>query len=339
MMPKARTADDVIIAGRYEILRCLGHGPHGTVYICSDHKDRQSLGNLQVVVALKLLHEWWHDTATMRERVRYELVARKRPEHRNLVAVYDFIEDRGACGVTMEHVRGVNLQTLLREGPLPLIEAVLVLHQLADALSALHRYGIVHGHLHPRNVLVRDDGIVKVSDVGWYALASPTQQPPSFLRSPFCAPEYRATERGDFRADIFSLGMLGLHMTRYHPPTDAHDLKPAAVHYLTQQLQALLEKAAHRNLRERHQEITAFQDDLRKIIDAFRYTSISHLVREEDIAAPSTSLLHTVVSRQESARIERVDNTPFAGRALVVSLCLYAVVLALLFPIVHATLR
>ena len=176
-------------------------------------------------VALKVLSGPMADDPVARERLIREAKAVSRISHPNVAALYDIAEHGGDLYLTMEYVEGESLSTRLRRGPLPVTDVVAVGRQVAEALDAAHRQGVVHRDIKPGNILLRGDGTAKVVDFG---LAVRVDLPPGSLPSePSDGPETRITRTGfaagtlsymspeqargempDARSDIFSLGIV-----------------------------------------------------------------------------------------------------------------------------------
>ncbi|WP_437312708.1 protein kinase domain-containing protein [Sorangium sp. So ce385] len=195
--------EGTLVAGRFEVHRLAGAGGMGTVYRATDQLTGRP-------VALKVAPP--------------ELAARFRREARLLEAVQHPLivqhiahgtSDDGALWLAMEWLDGVTLDARLGEGPLPVADALLVAHQIADALAAVHALGITHRDLKPSNVLLRDgrvDGVVLLDFGVARAAASTTlvTEASSLVGSlGYVAPEQaRGDAEVDARADVFALGVL-----------------------------------------------------------------------------------------------------------------------------------
>src|SRR5437588_9244 len=148
------------LAARYRLLRRIDRGGMAEVW-----EGRDEI--LDRPVAVKVLDPRLAGDEAFLERFRREAVSAARLAHPNVVATYDTGTDDGVAFIVMELVQGVTLRDLLRsEGPLSPSRAVAIAAQVADALDYAHRAGIVHRDVKPGNVLVCDDGRVKVADFG-----------------------------------------------------------------------------------------------------------------------------------------------------------------------------
>ncbi|WP_106269322.1 MULTISPECIES: Stk1 family PASTA domain-containing Ser/Thr kinase [Isoptericola] len=151
-----------LVDGRYEIVARVARGGMATVYRARDRR----LGR---EVALKVMHAHLAegvDGASFVSRFRREARASARLSHPGVVAVFDQGVDGDTSYLTMEYVPGTNLRGELQAGPLTVDRALDVAEQVLAALSSAHRVGLVHRDVKPENVLIGDDGAVKVADFG-----------------------------------------------------------------------------------------------------------------------------------------------------------------------------
>jgi HAMP domain-containing protein len=200
-----------LFANRYEILGAIGRGGMGVVYRA---RDRQ----LDEVVALKLLRpEALASEPTLLERFKQEIRLARRITHRNVLRTHDFGEAGGVPFISMEYLEGVTLKELVRNrGALPLAVGLSFAKQMCHGLEAAHARGIVHRDIKPHNMLIiPESGELKIMDFG---IARPSQvgaQDPGLTTAGTVmgTPDYMSPEQGqghtaDFRADIYSLGVV-----------------------------------------------------------------------------------------------------------------------------------
>ena len=192
--------------GRYRILRELGRGGMGTVYLAFDPE-------LSRHVALKGLGSG-QATEEKRQRLRREARAAASLTHPNIAQVYDVITQEDQDWVVMEYVEGKSLAEILEHGPLPPGEVARIGAQVARALAFAHHRGIVHRDVKTENVMLAADGTVKVLDFGLAQILSLpqdqrlTQEGLVVGTSRAMSPEQAMGKPLDHRSDIFSLGSL-----------------------------------------------------------------------------------------------------------------------------------
>jgi predicted Ser/Thr protein kinase len=189
---------------RYEVVREIGRGGYSIVYLA---RDRQ----LDTDVALKLLVPPPAAAQVARERMRREVQAVRGLSHANIVAVFDFLEEGPWSFIVMEYVRGPDLQVRVAErGRLDAEAAVRLGRDVAGALSAAHRRGILHRDVKPQNILLDPDGRARLTDFGSAKLDGQLGMTGSGTLAgtlAYTAPEVLAGRRGDARADMYALGL------------------------------------------------------------------------------------------------------------------------------------
>jgi len=195
--------------GHYHILRLLGQGGMGAVYLAQDAK-------LERLVALKVPHFAPEDGAAARERFQRSARAAARLVHPNLCPIYEVGEFQGIPYLTMPYLEMPSLQSRLQEGlsPTPQQAAALV-HRLAVALQTAHQAGIVHRDLNPGNILLNPEGEPIIVDFGLARQldtdAARLTQTGQVLGTPgYTAPEQLSgiPEAQSRSCDIFSLGVI-----------------------------------------------------------------------------------------------------------------------------------
>lgn len=195
-----------LLANRFEILSVLGEGAAGAVYKV---KDRHNSGK---VVALKiLLHADAFDENT-RERFRQEINVACEFRHPNIVEAYELIGlDNNTLAYTMEYVEGYDLGRMFANDKIPYEKIDSIFGQLLDGLQALHDKGYVHRDIKLENVLVRPDGVVKISDLGLMKdlnNSSLTRTGVLLGTAQYMPPEYIKHSTYDSRGDLYAVGVL-----------------------------------------------------------------------------------------------------------------------------------
>ncbi len=204
---------------RFDVIEELGHGATGRVFKCHDHQRDQT-------VALKVLHDHLRtDRATvMRFRREVELMQQLDDEY--IIAVHELVESDAMVAIVMEFHPGRDLdQRIEDDGPLHPDAVERLAHQVLQGLQSAHAQGIVHGDIKPHNLLLNDEGHVKIIDFGIARqdfadmtesmhLGTPEYMAPELLSSPLC----------DGRADLYGLGISLYEATTGELPFQASTL-------------------------------------------------------------------------------------------------------------------
>jgi serine/threonine protein kinase len=179
--------------GPYDVISMLGAGGMGEVYRARDSRLDRS-------VAIKILPESFRKDPERLARFEREARTLASLNHPNIAVIHGFEQARGIQALVMELVEGPTLADRIRQGPMPLDEALPIARQVAEALEAAHERGIVHRDLKPANIKVRNDGTVKVLDFGLAKVLEPlsgvdvTSSPT--ITTPAAARGHRAAQPG-----------------------------------------------------------------------------------------------------------------------------------------------
>jgi len=199
-----------VLEGRYRIRGRIAHGGMATVYHALDER-------LERTVAVKVMHPSYAADPSFLERFTREAKSIARLNHPNVVGVYDQGSHDGLAYLVMEYVRGRTLRDLLVEhGRLSPAEAMAVLDPLVSALAAAHRAGLVHRDVKPENVLLGDDGEIKVADFGLARAAESAGRSAAtgtlMGTVSYVAPELVTHGAGDTRTDVYAAGIVLFEM-------------------------------------------------------------------------------------------------------------------------------
>ena len=192
--------------GRYRILRELGRGAMGTVYLAEDETLQR-----QVAIKTLLLPENPRDSKELEARFRQEAKAAGGLNHPNTITIYDFGREGNWLYIAMERLQGVELRELMEGGLLPLDGALDIAGQVAAGLSAAHERGVVHRDVKPGNIMVLPGGQAKIMDFGIARMKSSEVRTVTgtMIGSPkYMSPEQVGGHMVDQRSDVFSLGAL-----------------------------------------------------------------------------------------------------------------------------------
>jgi serine/threonine-protein kinase len=260
----------VLLADRFEVRGVLGEGAFGVVYLAFDRV-------LEREVALKFVRSAELADGDARARFLREAHALSAVSHPNVVTVYDLGEFEGNLFLCLERVRGATLKELLREGPLPVPEALAMARDLLSALEAIHAADLVHRDVKPGNVMLDATGRVKLMDFG---LAKGTHRPLDLTSQEvavgtplYMAPEQWMNRSATPRTDIFSLGVLLYEMVTGRSPFTGKSVEevqdsilyetPKPLAEAVEGVPAALSEAVERALRKAPEERFATAEEMR----------------------------------------------------------------------------
>ncbi|MDE3217374.1 MAG: protein kinase, partial [Gemmatimonadota bacterium] len=297
-----------IIADRYHVLRKLGEGGMGQVYLAEHVKmGRKS--------AVKVMNPGMVHDADAISRFNREASNASRINHPNVAAVYDFGETgEGLIYLAMEFVEGPPLTKLIeQQGALPPLRAADIARQAADALAVAHDMGIVHRDLKPDNIMIAKnrDGtdLVKVVDFGIAKAADNEAQKVTktglVVGTPeYMSPEQLAGDKLDGRSDIYSLGLVAFNMLTGKLPFPSDSAQEAMIMRLTDkpkplaemkpdvawtpEVQAVMDRALERDASLRYQTAAQFGRDLMRAVEAMPQ-SVAAAAGTQVIGAPSVA--------------------------------------------------
>jgi serine/threonine protein kinase len=269
--------------GRYEIVDEIGKGAMGIVYLARD----PLIGRL---VALKTFRIGYSvkDQEMEQFRIRFMREAQSAGilTHPHIVTIHDVVEasEEGLAFIAMEYVRGTNLKLMLQaEQPLTLPAVLDILSQVGDALDYAHANRVVHRDVKPANILITNEGRVKITDFGIARLdSSNLTQEGQLLGTPnYMAPEQIQGKEVDHRADLFSLGVVLYEMLTRHKPFQGENLTVVShrIVYdpftpprelgqsLPPGVERILTRALEKDPARRYQRAKEMVEDLRRVVE------------------------------------------------------------------------
>ena len=193
------------INDRYEIIQTIGEGGMANVYLAKDVIiDR--------LVAIKVLRGDLAGDEKFVRRFQREALAASSLNHHNIVEMYDVGEDNGTYYIVMEYIKGKTLKQLIKKrGALTLSECIDIMLQLTDGVNIAHSSYIIHRDLKPQNIMIQDNGEIKITDFGIAMALNNTQltQTNSVMGSVHYLPPEQASGKGaTVRSDIYSMGIM-----------------------------------------------------------------------------------------------------------------------------------
>ena len=325
-----------IINKSYHVLRKLGEGGMGTVYLAEHVKmGRKS--------AVKVMNPGMVNDADAISRFNREASNASKISHPNVAAVYDFGEtEDGLIFLAMEFVEGPSLTSVIKElGALPPARAANIARQAADALAVAHEMGIVHRDLKPDNIMLAKnrDGTdcVKVVDFGIAKAANNEAQKVTktglVVGTPeYMSPEQLAGDNLDGRSDTYSLGLVAFNMLTGKLPFPAETVQESMIMRLTDrprplsemksdvqwspQIQSVLDKALERDLKLRYQTSGEFGRDFFRAVTGMRGSLKTSVIGAASLPPTSVRSDHAHIGATHPIPATRVStSTPSHSHA------------------------
>lgn len=286
--------------GRYEIRERLGSGGMGVLYRAVDPA-------LNRPVAVKLLR---FNDDEMRERFMREARAAAGLDHRNIVTIFDVGEHEGQPFIAMEYIAGETVGDLIcRRAPLPLAQRVRLIADLCDGLAWAHKSRIIHRDVKPANVMVTQDGTLKIIDFGIARLVdSGMTQTRGIVGTPhYMSPEQLEGRAADHLSDIFSVGLVMYELLSFHRAFPGEVPHVVATHILAAEPRPLSElvpgidpdlvkvvtRALQKRPQDRYPHLTAMRADLMRVVTRLQSATPGTVIAEGHqgvIATPRDSM-------------------------------------------------
>lgn len=269
------------INDRYQIIKSIGEGGMANVYLAYDTiLDRD--------VAVKVLRGDLSNDEKFVRRFQREALNASSLSHPNIVEVYDVGDDAGQYFIVMEYIDGKNLKDLIKKrGKLTTTEVVDIMSQIADGLSVAHDSYIIHRDIKPQNIMILENGLVKITDFGIAMAMNATQltQTNSVMGSVHYLPPEQASGKGStLKSDIYSMGILMYELLTGTLPYRGDNAVEIALKHLKEPLPSIREilpdlpqsveniilKSAAKNPKNRYNDAREMYEDLKTCLDDTR---------------------------------------------------------------------
>ena len=270
-----------LINDRYEIERLIGEGGMANVYLARDTiLDRK--------VAVKVLRGDLAGDEKFVRRFQREALSASSLSHPNIVEIYDVGEDNGNFYIVMEYIEGKTLKQLIKKrGVLSLPETMDIMLQLLDALATAHDSYIIHRDIKPQNIMIKESGLVKITDFGIAMALNSAQltQTNSVMGSVHYLPPEQASGKGStIRSDIYSLGILMFEMLTGKVPFKGDSAVEIALKHMKepiasakeinpvipQSVENIILKATAKNPKNRYKDVRSMAEDIKTCLDKDR---------------------------------------------------------------------
>ena len=270
-----------LIDNRYKIVKSIGEGGMANVYLAWDTI-------LEREVAVKVLRGDLAEDEKFIRRFQREANSASSLRHPNIVEMYDVGEDNGKYFIVMEFVDGMTLKSLIKKrGALNLNEAIDIMLQLASGIACAHDSFIIHRDIKPQNVLILEDGRVKITDFGIAMALNSNEltQTNSVMGSVHYLPPEQASGSGStIKSDIYSLGILMFELLTGKVPFKGDNAVEIAIKHMRDQIPSVCNinpsipqsvenivlKACAKNPKNRYDSAAEMYEDLKTCLDPLR---------------------------------------------------------------------
>ena len=308
------------ISDRYQIIKSIGEGGMANVYLAYDTiLDRN--------VAVKILRGDLASDEKFVRRFQREALAASSLYNQNIVEVYDVGEDNGMYYIVMEYIDGKHLKTLLKKrGKLTVSEAIDIMMQIASGLSVAHDQYLIHRDIKPQNIMILENGLVKITDFGIAMAMNSTQltQTNSVMGSVHYLPPEQASGKGaSLQSDIYSMGILMYELLTGKLPYHGDNAVEIALKHLKEPLPSIREelptipqsveniiiKATAKNPKNRYADAKEMYEDLKTCLDDNRLNEDKYVLKYPENDYDETKMLKVIKEKEkeEQADKKKVD--------------------------------
>ena len=337
-----------LVDNRYKIISSIGEGGMANVYLAWDTI-------LEREVAVKILRGDLADDDKFVRRFQREANSASSLKHPNIVEMYDVGEDNGKYFIVMEYVNGKTLKSLIKKrGALNLNEAVDIMLQLTSGIACAHDSYIIHRDIKPQNIMILEDGRVKITDFG-IAMAlnnNELTQTNSVMGSVHYLPPEQASGSGcTIKSDIYSLGILMFELFTGRVPFKGDNAVEIAIKHMKepipsvcninpnipQSIENIILKACAKNPKNRYDSVYEMYNDLKVALEpehandlrvTYRYPE--HVVDEEKEVEKLESNLENVEEIEETY-VDKADKRINMALIIVGIVCIIIVLIGLVF--------
>ena len=342
-----------LIDNRYKIIKSIGEGGMANVYLAFDTiLERQ--------VAVKILRGDLSDDEKFIRRFQREANSASSLRHPNIVEMYDVGEDNGKYFIVMEYVDGKTLKGLIKKrGPLNLSESIDIMLQLTSGIACAHQSYIIHRDIKPQNVMILEDGRVKITDFG-IAMAlnnNELTQTNSVMGSVHYLPPEQASGSGStIKSDIYSLGILMFELLTGRVPFKGENAVEIAIKHMKDQIPSVCKynpsipqsveniilKACAKNPKNRYSSAAEMYEDLKTCLDDERRkeSRIVYSHKEHDTEdAKKISKIDTKNRKEKNAdnKQEKSDKRINLALTILGTICVLIVIIVLVFILIFSS--
>ena len=340
-----------LIDNRYQIIKSIGEGGMANVYLAFDTI-------LEREVAVKILRGDLSDDEKFIRRFQREANSASSLRHPNIVEMYDVGEDSGKYFIVMEYVSGKTLKGLIKKrGPLNLSESIDIMLQLTAGIACAHDSYIIHRDIKPQNVMILEDGRVKITDFG-IAMALNNHeltQTNSVMGSVHYLPPEQASGSGStIKSDIYSLGILMFELLTGKVPFKGENAVEIAIKHMKEQIPSVCKfnsaipqsveniilKACAKNPKNRYESAAEMHEDLKTCLDVSRLEEQRLVYKHKEHDVEETKKMGKLESREKkniNNKDDKSDKNINMALKIVGAVCVAIVIIGLAFILVFSS--
>ena len=342
-----------LIDNRYKIVKSIGEGGMANVYLAWDTI-------LEREVAVKILRGDLSEDEKFIRRFQREANSASSLRHPNIVEMYDVGEDNGKYFIVMEYVDGRTLKNLIKKrGALNITESIDIMLQLTSGIACAHDSYIIHRDIKPQNVMILEDGRVKITDFG-IAMAlnnNELTQTNSVMGSVHYLPPEQASGSGStIKSDIYSLGILMFELLTGKVPFKGDNAVEIAIKHMKDQMPSvcsinntipqsvenIILKACAKNPKNRYDSVSEMYEDLKTCLDPLRFEEKRLVYKYPEHNTDNTKTITKLESREiknkdldiELEENEKSDKKLNIALIIIGIVCVSIVIVGLVFILI-----
>ena len=311
------------INDRYQIIKSIGEGGMANVYLAYDTiLDRN--------VAIKVLRGDLSNDEKFVRRFQREALSASSLSHPNIVEVYDVGEDGGQYYIVMEYIEGKHLKNLIKKrGALTIPEVIDIMLQITDGMSVAHDSYIIHRDIKPQNIMILENGLIKITDFGIAMALNSTQltQTNSVMGSVHYLPPEQANGKGStLKSDIYSMGIVMYELLTGKLPYRGDNAVEIALKHLKEPMPSIREEfpnipqsvaniimiATAKNPKNRYNDAREMYEDLKTCLDSSRSKEKPAIFKHSEIDGDDTRVNKQLKLKEVTSESEEAVEEPIA---------------------------
>ena len=326
-----------LIDNRYKIVKTIGEGGMANVYLAWDTI-------LERDVAVKILRGDLAGDEKFIRRFQREANAASSLRHPNIVEMYDVGEDDGKYFIVMEYVNGKTLKSLIKKrGALNLDEAIDIMLQLTSGIACAHDSYIIHRDIKPQNVMILEDGRVKITDFGIAMALNSNEltQTNSVMGSVHYLPPEQASGNGStIKSDIYSLGILMFELLTGKVPFKGENAVEIAIKHMKDQIPSVCDinslipqsveniilRACAKNPKNRYDSVAEMHEDLKTCLDPSHIEEKRLVYKYPEHNVEDPKKISKVETRENKNKSIGVDNDEKSDKKINMALKTFAII-------------